>query len=57
MMIKEIKKTVEESTGYTVNDCENDAKEITFWNDEVGVIAIYKRKTGKLVITQKNIRR
>lgn len=57
MTIKEIKKTVEESTGYTVNDCENDAKEITFWNDEVGVIAIYKRKTGKLVITQKNIRR
>ena len=52
MKINELKKIVEDSTGYTVDDCELGAKEITIWNDEVGVIAIYKRRTGKLVITQ-----
>lgn len=52
MTIKEVKKTVEESTGYTVDNCELGAKEITVWNDEIGVIAIYKIKTGKLIITQ-----
>ena len=52
MTIEELKKTVEDSTGYTVNNCELGSKEIVVWNDEVGVIAIYKRRTGKLIITQ-----
>lgn len=54
MTIKEIKKAVEESTGYPVDDIELGAKEITVWNSEVGVIAVYKRKANKLIPTQTN---
>lgn len=50
--IIEMKKTVEEATGYTVDNIELGSKEITMFNNELGVIAIYKRRSGKLVITQ-----
>lgn len=52
MNVKELKKMVEEATSYTVDDIELGSKEITVFNNELGVIAIYKRRSGKLIITQ-----